>query len=430
MEAGEHEALEELAKQGAAIEAALRCESKALNILVVDAGVKLMDDIAKPLTRRVDQFFSQMVAFLEEAESELPHGQRPCKHRNDKMGRVNKDGTLNQNSAKRLLSDVRSAHLHEARGRVGCLAGWEMSSRKVVSELATDKGADSTDEFTTDGYRHPTVFWPTSIHVSYQPAPGNRMLLPQVVTCNGALLAVVSFFERGTRDRKARVAYKPAAAKDVRKLIVAHPETSVGSTFYFTSASQMRHLALKDSVILVELDAKLTPSDRGWRVDLTTAAYALFTELAEHSISELVAKLEKRLDVDAAKKLASNLIRSSPIKFIHGFTFNAHSFLQKPTTPTGMAQARTGMQFVTARRAQILKLGEEASTLEDRLLQVVPIFFEDTFLRKAPSKKLEDYSRRAYERLEACIAEFTKKKLDSKYRAMLTDLREIADASK
>ena len=104
------------------------------------------------------------------------------------------------------------------------------------------------------------------------------------------------------------------------KLIVAHPETSEGSTFYYGSASEMRHLVLKDSVILVELDAKVTPADRGWRVDLATAAYAMFTELAERSASEMVAKLEKRLKVKAAKQLASNMIRSSPIKFIQDYT--------------------------------------------------------------------------------------------------------------
>ena len=216
----------------------------------------------------------------------------------------------------------------------------------------------------------------------------------------------------------------------VRKLIVAHPETSEGSTFYYGSASEMRHLVLKDSAILVELDAKVAPADRALRVDLTTAAYAMFTALAERSASEMVAKLEKRFELEAAQKLASNLIRSSPIKFIHDFTLNAHAFLKKPTTPTGMAQARTAMQFVTARRAQILKLGEETVTLEVKLLQVVPIFFEDAFLRKCRSKKIEDYSRLAHAGLAACIDEFNNKKTDSKYRAMLSDLREIADASK
>ena len=94
-----------------------------------------------------------------------------------------------------------------------------------------------------------------------------------------------------------------------------------------------------------------------------------------------------------------------------------------------MAQARTAMQFVTARRAQILKLGEETATLEVKLLQVVPIFFEDEFIRKRGSKN-EDYGRRAHAGLAACINEFNNKKTDSKYRAMLSDLREIADASK
>ena len=88
------------------------------------------------------------------------------------------------------------------------------------------------------------------------------------------------------------------------------------------------------------------------------------------------------------------------------------------------------MQFVTARRAQILKIGEETATLEVKLLQVVPIFFEDAFLRKGRSEKVEDYSCVAHAGLAACIDEFNKKKTDSKYRAMLSDLREIADASK
>ena len=65
--------------------------------------------------------------------------------------------------------------------------------------------------------------------------------------------------------------------------------------------------------------------------------------------------------------------------------------------------------------------------MREDLIQVVPIMFENEFLRKAPSKKLEDYTRFAYERLVECIDEFIKKKVDTKYRILLSLLREIAD---
>ena len=84
------------------------------------------------------------------------------------------------------------------------------------------------------------------------------------------------------------------------------------------------------------------------------------------------------------------------------------------------------MQFVTARRAQVFGLGEEEATMSMDLIQVVPIMFENEFLRKAPSKKLEDYSRVAHERLQGCIDEFTSKKRDKQYQTLLSRLREIA----
>ena len=212
----------------------------------------------------------------------------------------------------------------------------------------------------------------------------------------------------------------------MRFIIGAQPVASKGSVFDYGPTSTFCRIPLSKGTLLAELDATVKSDDEGVRVTLTAAAYAAFAELCCHAASEKVAKLEKKIELDAAKQLADNMIKSSPVKFIHDFKLNAHSFLNKPTTPMGMAQARTGMQFVTARRAQVFGLGEEEATMSMDLIQVVPIMFENEFLRKAPSKKLEDYSRVAHERLQGCIDGFTSKKRDKQYQTLLSRLREIA----
>ena len=141
-------------------------------------------------------------------------------------------------------------------------------------------------------------------------------------------------------------------------------------------------------------------------------------------------KLDEKIKKEHIQKLGENMIVQTPIKLIQDFALNEHAFLNKPTSTTGMAQARSGMQFVTTRRAQILSLSDEQATLKTEWLQVVPIYFENMFLKQQKTKKIEDYSRTAYRTLAGCLEEFTKKKADHKFLWIVKGLREIADRHK
>ncbi len=65
-------------------------------------------------------------------------------------------------------------------------------------------------------------------------------------------------------------------------------------TFDDGPTSTLCRIPLKKGIVLAELDATVTPNDEGVRVELTTAAYAVFTELASHAASETLEKLEKK----------------------------------------------------------------------------------------------------------------------------------------
>ena len=138
--------------------------------------------------------------------------------------------------------------------------------------------------------------------------------------------------------------------------------------------------------------------------------------------------MNKKLDKEYKVKQQENLILKSPIKFVKDFAFNEHAFLHKPTSTNGMAQVRSGMQFLALERAQILYPNEEAKTIPERLLRVAPIYFENEYLL-GKKTKLEEYSRLVRRRLQNCIREFSEKKSDQQYHYILKELHFIAEKS-
>ena len=125
--------------------------------------------------------------------------------------------------------------------------------------------------------------------------------------------------------------------------------------------------------------------------------------------------------------MQGNLIKCSDIKFVDKFAFNEHSFLAKPTTKEGMAMARSGMQHVAMRRAQVLGLDPTDGALDESILRIVPIYFDREFFSK--TKNLETYSRLCFQRLRDIIREFEVKHADKSFKFELTKLREIAKES-
>ena len=205
--------------------------------------------------------------------------------------------------------------------------------------------------------------------------------------------------------------------------------TLVFIIYSYGPASRLCLIPLRKNTQIVELDNTSRKDGNGFRVDLTAAAYAIHTDVAHHVAKEALAKLERKMCSEASQKIAENMIRRAPIKFIHDFKLDQHAFLNKPTTATGMAQARSAMQFVTTRRAQILVLGEAEAEMPVELLQVVPIFFENELYDKCPKKAIENYSRFAHERMKRCLDEFHMKKKDTHYLKIIRDLRELVATS-
>ena len=425
VERGNPEALKQLEEITADIEAEL---SAARDTMLAAMSAEEDSDAAMELIKMIadathlQQLFPLMVQFLREAEKELPHGLRP--HAKTK-------GIHHMNDARAVLRVARDAFMHQKAGRTSCLAGWEMSSKTLPTQDSTSLQIDYVESFSTNGYRFPEVFWPMFFSSASARKPGDPMEEPQVITVNGAVLVVCCLFVRAGGDKKTKLAWTQHQAKRASALIAAEPVRSQELMFFYGPTSKLRRILLKKTTKVVELFCgSIKHDNESLRVELTPQAHLAACKLAEQAASAELEKADKQLEKQAAVKLGENLIAQAPIRFIEGFVFNEHAFLNKPTSTVGMAQARSGMQFVTTRRAHILSHSEEEATLKSEWLQVTPIYFENEFLKKGKTKKLEDYSRFAYAKLAECIDEFTKKKEDYKYRVILKGLKEIASKHK
>ena len=394
-----------------------------------DAGAALFQLILKPTTQRLPELFPAMVRFLEQAEGELPHGCQPARVRDGHLakGLPDKGEHINKNTAKHVLATLRTDHMHEKRGRVANLAGWQMASRRFLSKVApsASKGTevDGADKFKNDGCREPLFFKPLFNH-AFSEAGGE----PQVIVFDGAASLVMGIFAK-TRGggKKSRLATGTVPAAEARRLITAMPERSDGATLHFGPASPMRDIPLNSSAAVLELFAHAEPSGEGLQVALTHAAHFALADAAAVSVEAKIKKLNAKIHADAAAKLRENVIVSAPIKFVDTFAFNEHSFLAKPSTTVGMAMARSGVQHVAFRRAQLLGLDKETAALSNAVLQVAPIYFEREFWAKSKNN-MHTYSGIAHRALADCVTEFTKK-TEKRYTRLINSLRRIAQES-
>jgi hypothetical protein len=93
-----------------------------------------------------------------------------------------------------------------------------------------------------------------------------------------------------------------------------------------------------------------------------------------------------------------------------------------------MAMARSGMQHVAMRRAELLGLDKKDGDLEESILRIVPIHFEREFFAKS-KHNLESYSRLGYLRLKDIIRELETKHTDKLFKSELSKLRDIVKES-
>jgi hypothetical protein len=155
--------------------------------------------------------------------------------------------------------------------------------------------------------------------------------------------------------------------KDIQAVVVLHPLSSDPPRFSFGSTSQARIVVMRRTStrnFFLELETDVKFDTRGSSATLTAAATAAYHSIIAEGIDAQMRRLEKKFDKDAAERFSTMVVKSAPLKFVDGFVLNAHSFLHKPFTPTGMAESRSAVQFLALRRQQLLALGEDEKNRE------------------------------------------------------------------
>ena len=90
-----------------------------------------------------------------------------------------------------------------------------------------------------------------------------------------------------------------------------------------------------------------------------------------------------------------------------------------------LRKARSGIQHVATRRIQLLGLDKGEEGLKEAILRVAPIYFERGF-GGTSKHNLETYSKLVHQKLNDCIKDFEKKKIDSHFeKTLLNPLGDI-----
>ena len=186
VEAGDPEALEELRTIAEKLKDHFKSETLAIAERLdadgsEDASPKLIKALAEATALR--QVFPHMVAFLQQAEAELPSGQRPSRKRyGRKAAEFTKEGDVSRTRLKSELAIAREDFMHQKRGRTSCLAGWQMTSKTISLE-----GPTPEDVLSSAGQGTLEVIWPLFYPAITRPTPESPLALPQVLAFEGSL---------------------------------------------------------------------------------------------------------------------------------------------------------------------------------------------------------------------------------------------------
>ena len=138
-----------------------------------------------------------------------------------------------------------------------------------------------------------------------------------------------------------------------------------------------------------------------------------------------MSQIDKKMNKEAAERASAMVVQSAPLKFVDGFVLNAHSFLHKPFTPTGMAESRSAIQYLALRRQQILALGDDDKAVSEKVLRAAPLYFDKEVLRKlAPKTSIDKYSSAAFLRMKDCLNEFQIKKKDANWQTIISQIHD------
>ena len=228
---------------------------------------------------------------------------------------------------------------------------------------------------------------------------------------NDAAVLLVGFFCKSEKDKTSRLAFSISDVKDIQAVVVLHPLSSDPPRFSFGPTSQARIVVMKRKSTInffLELEADVKLDTSGCSATLTVAATAAYHSIIADGLDAQMRRLEKKFDKDVAERFSTMVVKSAPLKFVDGFVLNAHAFLHKPFTPTGMSESRSAAQFLALRRQQLLALGEDEEIVSEKVLRAAPIYFDREIFKELAARAHGPVQHRGFQSNESMLDRISK----------------------